>query len=406
MKEECYISTWHDELKKRREESEISQGALAAAVGISREYLNKIENGKRIASEALQRRLEKMLALKDINSCMRIMFDYLKVRFRTQKIESVVENVLKIPFDRFYQDGYGFNGYNRLYRCFDIAVMVSDDPMKGTIIEMKGKGCRQFEGILIAQGRSWYDFLGDCLAYCEDVAFKRLDIAIDDTIGFLNVRELIDKCERRECVSRFDRFETRLSGQGLRQERDDGIIMGDTLYLGSKNSELRFCIYQKDIEQYLKKRTPIEEANVQNRFEIRLKNDRAMNAVKDLLGGYDVEDTAFCIINRYVSFLDAKEGQDPAEWKPSPQWLWFIGEGRGTLRLTTRPEAYTWEKSMRWLRNQCSHVIATALEIDDRQGTSLMADMIQDAKLTQKEKYKKIIKQVTTSTDDLLLSNH
>ena len=36
--------------------------------------------------------------------------------------------------------------------------------------------------------------------------------------------------------------------------------MGRTLYLGSLKSDVYFCIYEKDYEQYVKLGTPLEEA--------------------------------------------------------------------------------------------------------------------------------------------------
>ncbi len=80
--------------------------------------------------------------------------------------------------------------------------------------------------------------------------------------------------------------------------------MGRTLYLGSLKSDVYFCIYEKDYEQYVKLGTPLEEADIINRFEIRLRNERAYYAVRDLLTYYDAEQTAFSIINQYVRFVD------------------------------------------------------------------------------------------------------
>ena len=39
---------------------------------------------------------------------------------------------------------------------------------------------------------------------------------------------------------------------------------------------------EKDYEQYVKLGTPLEEADIINRFEIRLRNERAYYAVRDL----------------------------------------------------------------------------------------------------------------------------
>ena len=40
----------------------------------------------------------------------------------------------------------------------------------------------------------------------------------------------------------------------------------------------KICIYEKDYEQYKKHDIPIADAEVKNRFEIRLKNERAFYA--------------------------------------------------------------------------------------------------------------------------------
>ena len=58
------------------------------------------------------------------------------------------------------------------------------------------------------------------------------------------------------------------SGELIKHREDDREYMGRTLYLGSLKSEVYFCIYEKDYEQYVKLGTPLEEADIINRFEI------------------------------------------------------------------------------------------------------------------------------------------
>ena len=47
----------------------------------------------------------------------------------------------------------------------------------GVLLELKGKGCRQMECYLLAQERSWYDFMLDCMT--AGGVMKRLDLAIN-----------------------------------------------------------------------------------------------------------------------------------------------------------------------------------------------------------------------------------
>ncbi len=180
--------------------------------------------------------------------------------------------------------------------------MTSHDAAKGILLELKGKGCRQFENFLLAQHRSWFDFFRSSTN--ENAVFKRIDLAINDKVGILNIPALAQKCDKEECVSVFRSFKNYRSGELVQREEKMG--MGNTLYIGSLKSEVYFCLYEKDYEQYVKNNIPIEDAEVKNRFEIRLKNERAAHAIKDLIQFGNAEKTAFEIINGYIYALLTK----------------------------------------------------------------------------------------------------
>ena len=55
------------------------------------------------------------------------------------------------------------NSYTEHYSLGDIFIYISADKEKGVLLELKGRGCRQFESYLLAQQRRWYDFLMDAL---------------------------------------------------------------------------------------------------------------------------------------------------------------------------------------------------------------------------------------------------
>ncbi len=89
---------------------------------------------------------------------------------------------------------------------------------------------------------------------------KRLDLAINDKTGILNIPVLTEKCQQEECISVFRSFKSYRSGELVRKEEKE--CMGNTLYIGSLQSEVYFCIYEKDYEQYKKNDIPIEDAEV------------------------------------------------------------------------------------------------------------------------------------------------
>ncbi|MFR4137790.1 MAG: replication initiation factor domain-containing protein, partial [Anaerobutyricum hallii] len=149
------------------------------------------------------------------------------------------------------------------------------------------------ESYLLAQERSWYDFMLDCLT--AGGKMKRLDLAINDKAGILDIPKLKEKYKAGECISYFrmqkDYSGTEKCGSDLPKNT------GETLYLGSTSSELYMCAYQKNYEQYVKNSIEVEDTEIKNRFEIRMKNERAYYAVVDLLTYRDAERTAFSIIN-------------------------------------------------------------------------------------------------------------
>ena len=276
--------------------------------------------------------------------------------------------------------------------------MVSPEHEKGILLELKGKGCRQFEAFLKVQKRTWYDFFRT--AREMGAVFKRIDIAINDRAGILNIPELAEKCRRDECITIFHSFKDYQSGELIRNREEDAASMGNTLYLGSLKSEIYFCIYEKDYEQYVKNGTPLDEAETKNRFEIRLKDERAECAMDDLLEMEDVACTAYSIINHYVRFVDADSEQERRNWPLNERWVWFLNGQYRSIKLTTKPEEYTLDRTLLWLTRQVAPSLKMVQKLDDLRGTRLAKDMIEKANLSQH--HKKILKQQQAVLEDVI----
>ncbi|SHF58110.1 phage replication initiation protein [Lactonifactor longoviformis DSM 17459] len=274
---------------------------------MSREHISRIENRKIKLTEEIKEQLTVALEKCNPDNPLEMLFDYVRIRFPTMDVQHVIRDILKLNMDYMLHEDFGFYSYTEHYYIGDIFVLTSTDEEKGVLLELKGKGCRQMESYLLAQERSWYDFLMDCLV--NGGVMKRLDLAINDKAGILDIPELTQKCDREECVSVFRSYKSYASGELIKSHEQDKAGMGHTLYIGSLKSEVYFCIYEKAQEQYAKLGIPLSETPVKNRFEIRLKNDRAYYAVRDLLTHYDAEQTAFDIINRYMRFVDKEDGK-------------------------------------------------------------------------------------------------
>lgn len=391
---------WAASLKEERKAKGISQDTLAKRVGISREYLNKIERGVKEPSEKLKQELDAAVGYDYNQAPLFLLVDYVRIRFKTMDVEYVVEKILKIKMKYMGKEDYGYYGYSAHYYIGDIVVLVSMDETKGVLLELKGKGCRQFECYLEAQGRTWYDFFNVCIS--EKAVMKRLDLAINDRAGILNIPQLIEKCKSGECISVFKSFKDYGSGELVSKREDNRKEMGKTLYIGSMKSKLYFCIYEKAYEQYIKFGTPVEENEIKNRFEIRLKDERAELAVQDLVEHKDGERTAFSIINQYLSFVDRNplHPERKQSWKVNRDWEYFIGENRDRLKLTTDPQPYELRSTRNWMGHQVSASYKMLSEIDRINGTHFLEDTMKSAKLNKK--HKKIIEQATQKVEDVM----
>ena len=371
---------WINDFKEKRTQYGVSQNRLAVMAGISREYVSRIESGKVALTEEIKGKFTDALEKLNPENPLEMVLDYVRIRFPTQDVRHVVEDILQLKLDVMIHEDYGFYSYAEHYVLGDVFVLTSPDKEKGTLLELKGKGCRQMESYLLAQHRSWYDFLMDALL--EGGVMKRLDLAINDMAGILDIPELTEKCNREECISVFRSFKSYRSGELVRSNEQDRYGMGNTLYIGSLKSEVYFCIYEKNYEQYVKYDIPIEDTKIKNRFEIRLKR------------------TAFDIINRYMRFADKEVEKRRSEWQTNEKWAYFIGSDRGRLKLTTKPEPYTLTRTLNWISRQVAPTWKVLQKIDSTNGTTYLKDILDHAKLT--ERHKKLIEQQTTSTEEMI----
>ena len=190
-----------EELRQKREEYGVTQTRIAVACGISREHYNRIEKGKLPLTEELKEILEKQIERFNPQEPLFLLVDYFRVRFPTTDTLAIIRDVLQLKADYMLYEDYGRYGYENQYVLGDIHIMCSMQEHLGILLELKGKGCRQMESYLLAQERSWYDFMLDCMT--AGGKMKRLDLAINDRAGILDIPKLKAKYKAGECISYF-----------------------------------------------------------------------------------------------------------------------------------------------------------------------------------------------------------
>ena len=106
---------WIKVLREKRVAYGISQGRLAVASGITREYLNKIESGKMKPSKELLHTLHKELARFNPEAPLTMLFDYVKIRFPTLDIQHIIKDILKLNINHMLHEDYGHYSYTEHY---------------------------------------------------------------------------------------------------------------------------------------------------------------------------------------------------------------------------------------------------------------------------------------------------
>ena len=176
-------------LKQKRNACDYSQSRLALELQISRQNLNEIENGKTKASKEMKHILLHYLDYCNCTQPFTLTIDYLRVRFPTTDALEIIKNVLAMKSEYFIHEDYGMFGYEEQYIYGDISVNASKDSSMGVLLELRGMGCRNLEYVLQARGIDWYSFLSCCIDY--QGVFKRIDLAINDMGGLLDIEILI-----------------------------------------------------------------------------------------------------------------------------------------------------------------------------------------------------------------------
>ncbi len=361
----------------------VSQKDLAKHVGIAKSYLSMIENFKRYCPDKLLEDLEIGCKELFIDNPLQVIFDYVRIRFPTQDVKDIIENVLKIRMECFTYENRAFYGYEGTYTCGNIVLMNAPNiDNYGVLLELKGKGCRQFEGMLDAQGRTWNEFFELVLSSDYNGIMKRIDLAVNDRAGYLNVPELAEKCKNGECASYFRKFNTQISGDIRHEDEEKRDEMGNTLYVGSFQSSIYFCIYEKDYEQYVKYGVPLDFADVKNRFEIRMKDERAQKTIEEFLRCENVGMVAFSIINKYFQVRKKDSKLKFESWKVDEGWQRFIGIDNWDIKLTVKPEPWSIDKSYKWLGKQVMPTLKLCVTVDDVKGTSVIRNMYNSAVLS------------------------
>lgn len=349
-----------ESIRVSREERGWTQRYLAEKVGISRSLLSKVEKGTRqLSEEKLNLILDSLQeAVIPVN---RVLIDYLTIHFFSNQHLKLIEEIIGMPIERFEELDYAPKGYIGQYVWNQVITIrySIDDTVKGTVMEFSGQGCKHLAMRLKTAKSNWQEFFRKVLDYQGN--FTRIDFTLDDFVGSLSIPELKRKVTLGHVWTTFQVSESHGGTDIINNESN-----GETLYLGSKKSQCRFCFYQKDYEQRKRRGIPLEEAEVKNRFELRYRKEKAQSLAKIISRTHDLTKLFFELLN-----------------------------GAITISLETIPQSF--EKSMNWLIHSVSPTLAFIQEVDNHFDSNLINEIISCGELSSRQQ--KILENLIAEPD-------
>ena len=213
--------------------------------------------------------------------------------------------------DIHWESTYGANFYcNRIaFDGININFNASR-PGLGVFVELSGQGCRRFEE---SSSKTFVDLFKDICSACW-FNVTRVDLAFDDKcdIAILDPMQLINDIHDLNFVSKFHQSSFIIE--------EHAAHTGQTIYIGSCKSDVRFRIYDK---KYQLQR---DDFSHWVRFEIQLRHERADILVQKFIqDDFSIGHAFYAIINNYIRFVvPDPDDSNKRRWSTRRYWSKFL----------------------------------------------------------------------------------
>jgi len=203
--------------------------------------------------------------------------------------------------------------------------------------------------------------------------FGRIDVALDDRNGVIDVDRIYAAVKAGNCVSHF-RQSRLIAGLDL----GSGSDTGKTLCMGSRQSDTYLRIYDKAAEQRAKEKS-VDGTWI--RWEMEWKSERA-NAVGMALSGLDQESFQKYIVGVFRSALDFRDrtrADDPKDryYAPLLEWWKVLTEGMQRARLEIAKSVKKIDDVKRWAEKSLSPMLGLLCAHPEAGGRWLVTTIVE-----------------------------
>lgn len=313
------------------------------------------------------------------NTDNKILIDWLSFTSKEHSVSSMID-MLGLTGCKFTET-YGMQGYQNRMMFDGISIHYNSCRCEGVWVEMSGQGCRAFETYCEYEDGFLYLF-EYFKEYPDEYHVTRLDVAYDDFHEVIPLKSFVRDVLNKNYVSRFkDESMTVTCSAGK---------VGYTINCGSRRSDMMFRIYDKAYERGYRG----EEHFPWTRFEIQMRNDRALNFIQKL----DEENlgTLFggVILNYFRIVKPDKNDSNRRRW-PMKKWFSnFIGYVDKISLFTKCETDYNLAKCEDNVYRRNGGAIDALIEI---KGVELFLKELQERKPQRSPKYIQLVNDNTTS---------
>lgn len=308
------------------------------------------------------------------------LIDWCQITVKDVDLFTVITDILKIPLSlmELQNKGKGIAGHELVAGFDNIKILKPTGKMQynGFQILMSGSGCRNYENFLVINKETWFDFFARVCQY--HVNFPRIDLAIDDHKPYLNIPELIRLTKQGLISSQLRNYSENASGE---LSESIPVLKGNTLYLGSSNSDFRIVFYEKGYEQAEKFGKELDPN--WNRYELRFRQERANKVVQELIARRDVAEIAMSVLNGKIRFLEQPENKSTSRkrlYPTYPPWELFMQDIE-KIKLTIQPQKKTLNSIWNWLESSVAPSLKLFSEIGELDNCDYIQVLIEQAKM-------------------------
>lgn len=342
----------NDNLILMRQLLGITQQELATALDISRKTVTRFENGEQKISDKF---INKLLSVyPQLSEAIEVQFDWVSLTFPDLTSKQVIADVLRLQEDLFLERSTSQNFYTReMAFAGEKNIYIQDfapvknpetqamDQKFGTTLYFTGKGTRLFEKALLEQNMNWRNFFEKARQYRGHLT--RLDIAINDKWGLLDMNELVKAVQEK-------RFWSKSKSYAVHGNVDDGW----TVDFGKSPFVIR--AYDKHKEQANKG----YDTDVKTRVELELHQEKAEYVIDEwFTHNKKLVDITFDILYTHLWFtsepIDAKkiksdQVREVIEQTVAPMPAWSLLTALGNkMKFVRQPKKQSVERIEKWV---------------------------------------------------------